>query len=134
LTSATRYAAGLSEAEQEARIQKDEAILVLFGQLALVYWRPDFTPAQAKQLYAQYLDDVRDYSFSDIRQAVEKYRRSPENKFFPTPGQIRGLIEKVPDWDVISRQDHIRERRKDARDELTSVAAVITPQLKGPGH
>src|SRR5262245_40849754 len=74
-----------------AEAQKDEAILVLLAKLALVYWRPDFTPAQAKQLYSQYLDDLRPYSFADVSEAIEKYRQSPDSKFYPTPGELRGL-------------------------------------------
>lgn len=131
LTSATSFARELSDAEREVRVQKDEAILVLLGKLALVYWRPDFTPGQAKQLYSQYLDDLRVFAFKDIAEAVEKYRQDGENKFFPTPGQIREHITKVPDWDTSSRREHLSECHYRAQRELKNAAGDLK-QLPSP--
>jgi hypothetical protein len=109
LTSQVNSARNEGPELKEIMAQKDEAILVLLAKLALVYWRPDFSPAQAKELYAQYLDDLRDLPFSEIVDAVEKYRRNPENKFFPTPGQLRGAIVAVPSWSVGSTRDRWKE-------------------------
>ncbi len=108
----------LDEGARGAREAKEKAILVLLAKLALVYWRPDFTPSQAKQLYDQYLDDLQEYPFADISEACQKYRRDGENKFFPTPGQLRSIIETPPSWDVISQREHISNRRAAARQEM----------------
>lgn len=113
--------AGKSQAEISARQQKDEAILIQLARLALMYWRPDFTPGQAKQLYEMYLDDLSVYSFYDITKACEKFRQNADNKFFPTSGQLRGLIEEIPSWDVISKNKYLAERKAMARDELAGM-------------
>lgn len=97
-----------SDAEIAAEEDKDAAILVLLGKLALHYWRPDFSPGQARQLYADYLDDLREYAISDISDAITKYRRAEDSKFFPTPGQLVGIIRTVPDWSVDSRKEHLK--------------------------
>lgn len=124
MTSDVISAQERTDEEVEARIQKDEAILVLLGQLALVYWRPDFTPGQAKQLYAQYLDDLRPFAFKDIAEAVETYRQNPENKFYPTPGQLRGLIAKPYSWDP-SPKKHLSERLHAGQCELRRMTEKI---------
>jgi hypothetical protein len=118
-----------TEEETEAIQQKDEAILCLLAQLTLIYWRPDFNESQAKQLYLQYLDDLRPYAVSDIARAIAKYRRGPE-KFYPTPGQIRGIIECVPSWDVISQAKHISQRLAAGRAELAIIARALSVQVK----
>lgn len=117
--------AGKSQAEISAAQQKDEAILIQLAKLALMYWRPDFTPGQAKQLYEMYLDDLRVYSFYDICKACEKFRQNADNKFFPTSGQIRGLIEEIPSWDVISKSKYLAERKSMARDEMAGMVERI---------
>jgi hypothetical protein len=105
------------EERRLAEAQKDEAILVLLAQLALVYWRPDFTPAQAKQLYMQYLDDLRPFSFADIAEAINIYRQDPERTYFPLPGQLRGIIAKPYSWDP-NPHKHLAERLESGRKEL----------------
>lgn len=125
LTSHVKSAGEMPEAKRAAMAQKDEAILLLLARLALLYWRPDFTPGQAKQLYVQYLEDLRDFAFSDVSEAIQKYRRNPENKFFPLPGQLRGIIETVPSWDVISRREHLIALRASATRELDDMACDV---------
>lgn len=125
LTSQAICGADEPAAITEAKAQKDEAILILLGKLALVYWRPEFTPMQAAQLYEQYLDDLREFASADVRASIERYRRNVENKFFPTPGQLRGLIEAVPNWDVISKRDHIRQLHQAAEGELAAVSGDL---------
>jgi len=114
-----------ASADSELAAQKDDAILLLLGKLALVYWRPDFTPKQAEQLYAQFLDDLRDLPFESIVGAIEAYRRNPENKFYPTPGQLRGLIINPPGWWVGSRNEWVKEVREDAKKELVKLEGKL---------
>ena len=71
--------------------QKDEAILALLAKMALHYWRPDFTPSQAKQLYGDYVDDLSQYPMSKVAAAIEEYRQRG-GKFFPTVQQLISLI------------------------------------------
>lgn len=97
---------------------------MLLGKLALVYWRPDFTPGQAKQLYAQYLDDLRPFAFADVAEAIETYRQNGENKFFPTPGQLRAIIVTPYSWDP-SPKTHLAGKLEAGRNELQRSAALI---------
>ncbi len=119
----------MDEAERLEAGNKDEAILALLGRLALVYWRPDFTPSQAKQLYQQYLEDLREFPMAEIAQAIQKYRRDGANTFFPAPGQLRELIATPPSWDTISKNEHIRALHSAARDEMASRAAETRKRL-----
>lgn len=131
LTSRAISAQEIPEAKREALAQKDEAILLLLAKLAIVYWRPDFTPQQAKQLYSQYLDDLREFAFADIAGAVQTFRRDPENKFFPLPGQLRGLITTPYSWDPNPR-DHVKYVLKQAEVELEQICA--NPALLALSH
>ncbi len=94
-------ARGEPEDVKQAREAKDEAIVALLAKLALHYWRPDFTEGQARQLYLDYLDDLRDYAVADIKTAIQAYRTDGTNKFFPSSGQI---IDSI-----IGKADLIRE-------------------------
>lgn len=114
---------------RELKAQKDEAILLLLAKLAVVYWRPDFTASQAKELYSQYLDDLRDFAFQDIADSIEKYRRDPENKFYPTPGQLRGAIAKPPAWWVNGQTEWSKEVRQVAAKEMAAITSVKTKLL-----
>lgn len=114
----------MPDAEREAIAQKDEAILVLLAKLAVVYWRPDFTAGQAKQLYTQYLDDLRPFGFKDIAAAIETYRQNPENKFYPLPGQLRGIIATPYSWDP-SPKKHLPEKLADSREEMEQMVATL---------
>ena len=114
----------MPDAEREALAQKDEAILLLLAKLAVVYWRPDFTAGQAKQLYTQYLDDLRPFAFKDIAAAIETYRQDPENKFYPLPGQLRGIITKPYSWDP-SPKKHLPEKLADSRAEMERMVSMV---------
>lgn len=55
------------------------------------YWRPDFSPAQAGSLIADYCEDLADCMVAEIEIAIREYRRSNQ-KFFPKIGQLRDII------------------------------------------
>lgn len=124
-----------SPAEISAADAKDQAILILLGKLAIHYWRPDFTEAQARQLYSDYVHDLRDYAFADINDAIVKYRRDQNAKFYPTVGQLVGIIRTIPSWDIRSPKEHGEILSRRAEKELAGVAAQITagnvPKLIG---
>jgi hypothetical protein len=121
-----------SAARQAAELEKDEAILAMVVQLAMLYWRPDYTPGQAKQVYATYLEDLRDYSLAAIRRAVTAYRRDPANKFFPHPGALRGLIEEPDAFHFSGRAAWKATQRREAERELVGLEAVHRKQLGAP--
>lgn len=66
-------------------------------KLAMHYWRPDFTPGQMRHLMADYLEDLRGHSPAEIADACARYRRNPENKFYPRSGQLLELM-KIEPW------------------------------------
>jgi hypothetical protein len=119
-------------AEIEAVNAKDAAILVLLGKLAVHYWRPDFTPGQARQLYADYVEDLREYSLRDINNAILKYRRDAESKFFPTCGQLVGIIRTIPWWDIRSPKEHSEILHSAAAKELAGVVKQIEAGMPTP--
>jgi len=64
----------------------------MLAQLASHYWRPDFSPAQAAGLTADYCEDLADCTVAEIEVAIRDYRRGADNQFFPKIGQLRDLI------------------------------------------
>lgn len=110
--------------EVETLEAKDKAILALLAKLALHYWRPDFTPQQAKHLYADYLEDLRQYALSDISEAIAKYRQSGA-KFYPQSGELVKIIRTVPSWDIRTAKEHSQILHETARKELQGVMARI---------
>ena len=59
------------------------------------YWRPDFTPAQARELYADFIDDLGHIPPDILDDAIATYRRDPEARFFPRPGQLLAIAEPL---------------------------------------
>lgn len=88
-------------------------------RLALHYWRPDFTPEQAKLLIEDYISDLRDLPLDLLDSAVASYRKDAANRFFPTSGQLRALITEQMRW-----------RRADAADTSGRVPILPAPQRK----
>ena len=113
-----------SPEERQAVASKDEAILVLLGQLALHYWRPDFSEGQARQLYTDYLDDLRPYSVADIDRAMKSYRRNGDNKFYPTSGQL--IDELLPPHDR-----NVPDRELTRSHERSGLQRVGREELRG---
>lgn len=64
----------------------------MLAKLASHYWRPDFSPAQAASMTADYADDLGDCTIPEIEIAIIEYRRDPANQFFPKSAQLRAII------------------------------------------
>lgn len=77
----------------EQNREKAKAISVMLANLAPIYYRADFGEAQAKALFAAFVEDLSEFALQDLENAFREYRRDPANKFFPTPGNIRALTE-----------------------------------------
>jgi hypothetical protein len=64
----------------------------MLAQLAVVFYRPDFSEGQAKQLIGIMVEDLISYPLPEIDQALKIYRRDPDAKYFPRSGQIIEII------------------------------------------
>lgn len=63
------------------------------GRLATHYWRPDFTTEQSKVLYGDFIRLLDGMTLSELREACDTWIMNPDNRFFPTPGQLRDLVK-----------------------------------------
>jgi hypothetical protein len=104
---------------------KDQTILCMLGRLALHYWRPDFTPEQAKNLYADYVRDLRPYQIGDIRDSIAAHRRR-DAKFYPRVGELLTFIEAPPAWELCTQKAYIAARREAGARELKAIAAEMS--------
>lgn len=68
---------------------------VLLSRLAIHYYRPDFAEGQVKLLIQDYLQDLRSYAPPQIEEAIREYRQNAENRFFPTTGQLLGILKGI---------------------------------------
>lgn len=75
--------------------QKTATIALLLSRLAVHFYRPDFTEAQAKSMISDMVGDLADLAVCDIEKAIEAYRKTafPMGKFkpFPDSGTLRKL-------------------------------------------
>ena len=46
------------------------------------------SPQQVASRCADFCEDLKGKTLDEIRRGCMRYRRNPENKFFPTPGQL----------------------------------------------
>jgi hypothetical protein len=67
-------------------------VAAILAKLSLHYWRPDFSPEQARLIMGDYLDDLRGYSPEQVCRACSEYRKLPDAKFFPTSGALLALL------------------------------------------
>jgi hypothetical protein len=59
--------------------------------LSVHYYRPDFTEGQARVLIRDMLEDLGEFTASQVNNAIRSYRQDPKSKYFPTSGQLREL-------------------------------------------
>jgi len=72
-----------------------EYVATALLRLQAHYWRPEFTPAQARELYADFMDDLGHIPPDILDEACAAYRRDPEARFFPRPGQLLAIAEPL---------------------------------------
>lgn len=109
----------------EARESKAAAIMALLGKLALHYWRPDFTPGQAKQVYADYVEHLLPYPMVEIAASIKCYQASPDSNFYPSIGRLLQPMTSAPAWYVGSGAKYAAELRAEAEKELQAVQKKI---------
>lgn len=66
--------------------------MLLLSRMAVHYYRPDFTEAQAKVLIGDMVDDLHGFGVYEIEKALREYRQNAKEKFFPKSGQLIALI------------------------------------------
>lgn len=59
--------------------------------LDVIFPSQHLSPDQMTLRFQIFFDDLRGLSESELGMACERYRRDPENKFFPTPGALLAL-------------------------------------------
>ena len=72
------------------------------AKLSLHYWRPQFTPDQAKHVFGDFAADMAEVTPAELREACDRWRRDAANRFFPTPGQLMAMVS-----------DALRERARE---------------------
>ena len=73
------------------------------AKLSLHYWRPNFTPDQAKHVFGDFAADMAEVTAVELREACNRWRRDAANRFFPTPGQLLAMVSE-------SLRDRARQR------------------------
>lgn len=75
-------------------------IAALLAKLAVHYYAPDFTEAQAKSKITDLVNDLIGFGMYEIEQAVNAYRQDANERFFPTGSgplikRIREVVKEV---------------------------------------
>ncbi|NDC55523.1 MAG: hypothetical protein EBZ69_01685 [Alphaproteobacteria bacterium] len=68
---------------------KKEIVEVL--ELLAAYYRTQLTPMQ----FSMYAEDLSCLSRDELVKACQEYRKNPENKFFPLPSALIGIVRPV---------------------------------------
>lgn len=76
------------------------------------------TEGMAKSLLADFLSDLEPYTVLEIQTAIATYRRDPDNRFFPTPGALIGIMDR-----------HRRERSAQRGSRLPTFRASDYPEI-----
>lgn len=66
--------------------------LVALARLQSHFYQPGQTSQQIRAVLEDMLDDLKEYSPQNIERACKYYRSNPENRFFPTSGQLIGAL------------------------------------------
>jgi hypothetical protein len=59
----------------------------------MYYPKSPMTDGERKVWFAQWCDDLKHKTDSEIAYACTRYRQNSENRFFPTPGQLIALCQ-----------------------------------------
>lgn len=77
---------------QQETISPRKQVAALLARLSFHYWRPDYSPEQARMVMEDYLDDLAGYTPTQVEWACIQYRKSSDSKFFPHSGELLGLM------------------------------------------
>jgi len=73
----------------------DQHKLALLLKLGSHFWTPDFTPAQAKHLLKDYLEDLENYRPMELDKFCRIWRTNAANKSFPKVGQVIAGLNSI---------------------------------------
>ena len=85
------YTKSLIEIDPKMAPIKPDDLKVLLGRLRLHYGMPVMDQGQWRLFWQDYASDLGHLPFDVLEQAVNAWRRS-EEKYFPKPGEILGLV------------------------------------------
>lgn len=72
-----------------------ERVATVMMRLQAHYWRPDFSPAQAKAYYVDLIEDLAHIPADILDDAVGCYRRDHKEEFYPRSGAILELARPM---------------------------------------
>lgn len=64
----------------------------MLAALAVHYYRPDFTPGQAKSLIGDMVEDLAEFTVPEIEVAIRGWRKDASKRFFPRGAELAELI------------------------------------------
>ncbi len=74
-----------------------DEMATMMAKNSLMFWRPDFSPNQAKSICGMYFEDLQQFAAAVVDEAFKRHRRDPESRFFPTSGQLLAICRRIPD-------------------------------------
>lgn len=87
--------------------------------LASHFWRPDFKPAQAAQMYKDYAEDLAGCTIAEVEVAIREYRLRPK---------IPGKMKPFPGSDDLLEIVRANRKHRQELDRIGKPAAVADPR------
>lgn len=95
---------------------------MIFGKLASRYsLGRDISAGEKRVRFAEDAEDLSEYPPDVLEEAVRRYRRDPENRFYPHSGQLRAICESI-----------VSPIRRDLKTIQRLIAAKEAEKLKAP--
>lgn len=96
---------------------ENERKLMILLKLGSHFWVPSFTPAQAKALLADYIEDLSKYTSVEVNSFAATWRKDPAKTKFPRVGDIVFGIERarVDARDIAKRPAGLQTETGDSR-------------------
>ena len=96
-------------------------IVMELERLAVAFPRADMDARKWSVLFETFFEDLQGLSIEAIRGGCRRYRRNPENRFFPSPGQLLEACKNP--FDVSGPP-----RRYDPLPELPPIGECVSPE------
>lgn len=115
-----------------------EYVATSLMRLQAHYWRPDFTEAQARELYVDFIEDLGELPPDILDEAIRQYRRDPEARFFPRPGDLLATAKPLLEERrrAVSRlergPDHKPAHPSRSPEEIARVRALVKGTFPRP--
>lgn len=73
---------------QKSRAATDRELVIELERLATIFPRTDMDARKWSVLFETFSEDFQGKTLEQIRHACQQWRQNPDNRFFPTPGQL----------------------------------------------